>query len=332
MLYKSYSEIGLWSEIIKLLPIQNQIKGRSEPVEVYTELKDNKVHLDCYLNPAARAKVILLHGVGGNGRLLSFIGVPLHIRGFEVIAPDIPGYGLTIVNNKNVDYAEWIHTVNDLIDREFEKDDRPIFLFGLSAGGMLAYQVACINKKISGLIATNILDQSIQEVRDASAINKYVSRMGVPMLGFLYRINNNLKLPMRYVANMRAIVNDKKLLRLLISDKTSSGAMVSVRFMLSLLNTTPAIEPEEFDLCPFLLAHPEDDKWTPMKLSLLFFNRLKCEKKTVILENAGHFPIEQPGIIQLEDGVVNFINDILDSKSISTKNYFGGEEYGDGQL
>lgn len=313
---RSYKDMRLWDEIIELLPARNQIKKRSEPKEIYIRLKDNDVHLDCYLNSTARAKIILLHGVGGNGRLLSFIGVPLYKRGFEVIAPDLPGYGLTLGHSKNVDYAEWIHIVNDLIDRELKKDGKPIFLFGLSAGGMLAYQVACINKKVSGLIATSILDQRIQEVRDASAINKFVSRTGIPALKLLFRMYKNVKLPMRYVANMRAIVNNEKLLRLLISDITSSGAMVSVKFMLSLLSATPAIEPEKFNLCPFLLAHPEDDRWTPMELSLLFFNKLKCDKKSVVLENAGHFPIEQPGITQLEDCVVNFVNDVLDNKSI----------------
>jgi len=49
-----------------------------------------------------------------------------------------------------------------------------------------------------------------------------------------------------------------------------------------------------------LLAHPEKDLWTPVEISELFFNRLnKINKQLVILENAGHFPIESPGLQQL---------------------------------
>ena len=82
---------------------------------------------------------------------------------------------------------------------------------------------------------------------------------------------------------------------------------VSVRFILSLINTGPEIEPESFALCPFLLAHPEKDRWTPVRLSRLFFDRLVCKKEIVLPGNAGHFPIEQPGLRQLEDSAVNFL-------------------------
>ena len=48
--------------------------------------------------------------------------------------------------------------VNDLIDTELEKSNMPIVLSGISLGGMLAYQVACLNKKVSGLIVTSLAD------------------------------------------------------------------------------------------------------------------------------------------------------------------------------
>ena len=293
-----------------LLPPNNRISESIRPEEYFWRWKDSDIHIDRYINQDAKAKVILLHGVGGNGRLLSFIGGPLYRNGFEVIAPDLPGYGLTICRS-NIDYRLWIDMVHDLILEELEKDEKPIFLFGLSAGGMLAYQVACLNNNISGLIATNVLDQRNQQVRDASATNKYVSKIGIPILRLLHFINNDIKLPMKLVTNMRAIVNDKKLLKLLLADRTSSGANVPINLMLSLITSKPQIEPEEFTDCPFLLVHPEKDNWTPLELSLLFFDRLKCKKEITILENAGHFPIEEPGITQLEISVVEFINRII---------------------
>lgn len=43
---------------------------------------------------------------------------------------------------------------SDLIDEELKKNDRPIFLYGLSAGGMETYHVAAKNRsdKIKGII------------------------------------------------------------------------------------------------------------------------------------------------------------------------------------
>jgi alpha-beta hydrolase superfamily lysophospholipase len=165
--------------------------------------------------------------------------------------------------------------------------------------------------RVSGLIVINILDQRIQEVRDNSAVNKTISRIGMPILKLISSINGNIKIPVKIVANMKVIINNKNLLNLLIKDKLSSGASVSIEFILTLLKAAPAIEPEGFDQCPLLLVHPDDDRWTPVDLSLLFFNRLKCKKKFFMLQNAGHFPVEEPGICQLEDYVVEFINELI---------------------
>lgn len=290
-----------------MYPLRCQVNETSRPEEIYWDWKSSKIHLDFYQNSESKAKIILLHGVGGNGRLLSFMAVPLHKNGFEVIVPDLPGYGISKIDVV-VSYNDWVEIVNDLNDYELKKDEREIFLFGLSAGGMLAYHGASMNRKVSGIIATNLLDQRVQEVRDGSAINKYVNRIGLPFLRLLAKINDKIKLPMKAVANMKAIVNDDKILKLLLKDKTSSGARVPLKLIISLVDANYEIEPEEFDICPILLAHPENDKWTPLRLSKLFYDRLKSDKKLFVIKKAGHFPIEGVAIEQLEKEVVGFIN------------------------
>ena len=303
---KSYSEIPIWSEIPKLFPEECRINTINKPMEYFRNYNDIKIHLDHYKCSESKIKIILLHGVGGNGRLLSFIAVPLHKQGFEIIVPDLPGYGLTKVN-KAVTYTDWVNSVNQLISSESTKDTRPIILFGLSAGGMLAYHTTCINGNVSGLIGTNFLDQRIREVRDASASNKYVSRFGLPVLNLLSKVNDSIKLPMKALTNMNAIVNNKPLLKLLLEDTTSSNTHVSLRFILSLIAADYKIEPEDFNICPVLMVHPGKDMWTPLKLSKLFYDRLKCNKQLIILENACHFPIEEASVEQLKQAVVNYI-------------------------
>lgn len=307
---KTYRDQKTWQLMQKYLPEHNRINEKFHPTEEIWPWKNNEIHLDTYRKPSSKAKIILLHGVGGNGRLLSFIGIPLHKNGLEVIATDLPGYGYSQINEEVIDYSRWIDLVNDLINHELKKDKRPIFLLGLSAGGMLAYHVACVNKKVAGLIVTNLLDQRMQDVRDASAINIVMSRLGVHFINFLNKIRGKTQLPMKLVADMKSIVNDKNVLKLLLKDETSSGSKVSIRFIHSLMNKAPKIEPEAFNLCPLLLAHPERDQWTELNLSKLFFDRLNTKKELKLLKNAGHFPIEQPGLMQLEKYTINFIEEI----------------------
>lgn len=311
---ESYRGQKTWQLMQKYLPEHNRITEKFHPTEEFWSWKNNKIHLDTYRNPSSKAKVILLHGVGGNGRLLSFIGIPLHKKELEIIAPDLPGYGYSQINETVIDYSLWIDLVNDLVNHELEKDNRPIFLLGLSAGGMLGYHVACVNKKVTGLIATNLLDQRIQEVRDTSAINIVMSRFGVHFINLLNKVRGKTQLPMKLVADMKAIVNDKNVLKLLLNDETSSGSKVSIRFIHSLMNEVPKIEPEAFKLYPILLAHPEKDRWTDLSLSELFFDRLNTKKELKLLKNAGHFPIEDPGVKQLERHTIDFIEEVIDEK------------------
>jgi hypothetical protein len=51
-------------------------------------------------------------------------------------------------------------------------------LYGLSAGGMETYHVAAKNRKVSGIVGMTFLDQRIQQVRDETAYNRFMSRVG----------------------------------------------------------------------------------------------------------------------------------------------------------
>jgi len=238
--------------------------------------------------------------------------LPEHNRITDTIFPneifiDWKNNKIHIVKKKTVTYTDWADLVCHIIEIEKEKNERPIFVFGLSAGGMLAYHACAMNPGVKGLIVTNLLDQRMQAVRDYSSGNKIISRLGIPLLSILAKINGELMLPMKALANMKAIVNDTKVLKLLLNDNTSSGTKVPLNFVISLLICNPKIEPENFNVCPVLLVHPELDKWTPVEISRLFFDKISCEKNLKILENAGHFPIENPGLKQLEEYVVEFI-------------------------
>ena len=74
-----------------------------------------------------------------------------------------------------------------------------------------------------------------------------------------------------------------------------------------MLEAAPAVEPERFDACPILLAHPGADRMTDISHSLRFYDRLAGEKELVLLEGASHMPTEQPGLDQLEAAVVRFM-------------------------
>ena len=305
-----YGDMPLWKEYAGHFPEGYRITAGREPREEYWPWNGNQIHLDLYENLKAPAKVILLHGVGGNGRVLSFIAAPLCSMGYEVIAPDLPGYGLTRMNQRSWDYRSWISMAEALVEREAQRDDRPIVLFGLSAGGMLAYQVASRADAVRAVAATCFLDFREPEVLAASATSPKMARFGLPILRRLAKVMPMLTLPMKAVANSRALANNEELLDLLIKDRTSAGARVPLALVASMSHTSPPVEPEQFSDKPVLLVHPQKDRWVDLRLSRFFFDRLACEKELVILEGAGHLPNELPGLEQMRTAMERFLANV----------------------
>ncbi|KAI8065612.1 Alpha/Beta hydrolase protein [Gongronella butleri] len=310
----SYEQQQAWKQIQQFLPKRLHFTAKHTPKEEIWEHRGHKIHLDRWKNPNGKLRVILHHGVGTNGRQMSMLlGVPLHQAGFELVAIDMPGYGCTQRNKKAVvSYDEWVQIGCDFVDHELTKDSRPIVLYGLSAGGMLAYHVAARNPKVKGIIGMTFLDQRIQQVSDETARNLFMSRVGVPAAKLSDNpLTASLALPMSVASKMSTLVNDPDALKIFLADKSSAGSWATMRFLSSYATYTPALEPEDFDVCPILLTQPKEDKWTPLHLSQLVLSRInKVPVRIVELENAGHYPLEDPGLQQMVDAILVFLNEL----------------------
>lgn len=300
----NYLNDTTWRKVQEYLPIKNRLNNDIMPKEYFVIIDNINIHIDHYVIENPKATIVLFHGVGGNGRLLSFIAVPLCRQGYEVICPDLPLYGYMEYSG-TISYDTWVEYGTKLVKR-YQKNKLSMFVFGLSAGGMLAYQVAGECDNISGIVATCILDQRNPMVTNKTASNPLVAKVGKGFINVFHKLLGKWKLPMKMVSNMKAIVNNEELADILMKDKKSSGAKVSIEFLYTMLSPNIRLEAWQFDKCPFLLVHPENDKWTDVSLSRLFFDELACTKELNMLEGAGHFPIEPKGLYQLEEYCLDF--------------------------
>ncbi|MFE4516958.1 alpha/beta fold hydrolase [Kitasatospora sp. NPDC056783] len=198
-----------------------------------------------------------------------------------------------------------------VLAHEQARDDRPIVLYGLSAGGMLTYHVAAKAARgtLRGIVGMTFLDQRDQQVRDETSHDKLTARAGVPLMGVIAKTPAaSAKYPMSLASKMSALANNPDAMKVLMKDPTSAANRVSVRFLDSYATYAPAVEPPEFDACPILLTQPAEDRWTPHHLSVPVLSRItKVPVDTVMLENAGHYPLEEPGLKQMEDAIADFV-------------------------
>lgn len=278
-------------------------------MEYYWNWDNFDVHIDHYYvdSTQKKHKLILLHGGGGNGRLLSPIAVFLQKLGYECIAPDLPGFGLTKIHKPN-SYYTWINLVNELVNQELEKSKSPIVLCGVSLGGMLAYQVACLNKNISGLIVTSLADTRKKSVQIGLSKNKWFGAISPTLLSGMSSITDDIKIPIKWTTKMWAMANNPEFVKALKNDKIGSGSAVYLKFFRTLFEVSPEIEPEDFNTCPLLFLQPEKDYIIPWSMSKPFYESLSCKKEMVILKNCGHIPLEKPGINQMIDAATSFLD------------------------
>ncbi len=299
----NYQTDNFWMQMQAYLPPHNRLANDTPPQEYFIDYERFSIHLDHYLHPKPKGRLLLLHGVGGNGRLLSFIAEPLHRAGYDVICPDLPLYGCTGYSG-TITYADWVDVAKMLVHRF--SDISPLFVFGLSAGGLLAYQAACGCAQVRGIIATCVLDQRDAYITKKTAVNPLLGAIAPPFLKAAAKLLPELRLPMKAIANMKRISNNKEVSNLLMRDEKSAGIRVPLSFAATMISPELETEPEDFTQCPFLLVHPEADYWTDVSLSLRFFKKLACPKTLRMLEGAGHFPIEQLGLEQLERYILDF--------------------------
>jgi alpha-beta hydrolase superfamily lysophospholipase len=305
----SYDDYPTWRRYQAFFPAGMRCTPASTPDEEYWRWRGLDVHLDRLRVPESPVKVLVLHGAGAYGRVMAPAAVLARRYGYETVAPDLPGYGLTRVPRRDMTYSLWIDCVCDLIDTELARDPRPIVLFGVSLGGLLAYQVAARSRSrdVIGLVATTLADPRERAVRRGFARHPLLGTGGLWLLDKLARLTDGLPLPMAYVSRMHRISNRRELSRLVMSDRLGGGSWVPARFLRTLMTTPPALEPEAFTVCPVLLAHPGADRMTDIALSRRFFERLAAPKRMVVLDGASHMPTEHPGVDQLEAAVLDFL-------------------------
>lgn len=311
---KTYAEQVAWKELQTRLPAGYQLNAENTPQEYFWSWNKHQVHVDYYPRPQSTAKVILLHGVGTNGRQMSLIlGQPLAQAGYETMALDLPGYGLThYPAKKDIRYEDWINLVNDFVDAEAQKDSRPIFLYGLSAGGMLTLHVAMKNKNIKGIIGMTFLDQQDLDVKKGTMRFSLLSPVLLPGMKITSKTPlGNISLPMSLVSKMSKLSNDPEALKIMLHDKTSAGNFMSIKFLNSYMHYTPPYHISAFVQCPVLLTQPAADRWTPLRMSQQVLKRLSVPHQTVVLPEGGHYPVEKPALDQLLKSSIQFIQQNL---------------------
>ncbi|WP_435590928.1 alpha/beta hydrolase [Nocardia sp. bgisy118] len=283
----------------EFLPADYRREPLIEPVATWWPWRGRHVHVARAARPEATVRMLVVHGAGGHAGLVWPFAALAAAESVDAMAIDLPLYGDTVEPApSSVRYSDWVLLLTEFVRAERESDGRPLIVFGASIGGMLAYEIAARTGVVAHVIATCLLDPADPAARRAAARWSWTGGFAPRLLGSLPPRARRLRVPIRWLADMRNMSLDPALSALCGSDPRGGGVHVPLGFLADFMNYrhTP---PEEFTSTPVTLVHPASDRWTPPALSLRFLARISAPTRTVLLENCGHFPIEEPGLSQL---------------------------------
>ena len=292
----SYAGSPAWIRYRRILSERFNIKLRNEPDERWLDWQGHRLHLDVHEPQGKpRGTLILVHGAGGHGRLLAPLGEHIASLGWRAVAPDLPGYGLTIVRKGwRENYAEWPEFLAELT----EMSEGPVVLLGLSVGGMTALRAAQLSPKAKGIIATTLVNLSEPETFVAVARWRWLGRLSLLCMRLTPWLMDRLPLPLGLVTPLEAMSSDPALQRWFKSEPLIGQRIVRGRFFRSLHQYSPP-RPDFALHCPLLLVHPGADTWTPTAMSLPVFDAVPTPKRLQVLSNGSHMPAETPAWAEL---------------------------------
>lgn len=247
--------------------------------------------------PDSPVRVLAVHGAGAHAAALWPVASQLAERGIDVLAPDLPGYGRSPVQDRRtLRYQDWIRMLGDLVEEE--DDGRPLLLLGGSLGGLLAVEVAARHEGLVGAVAaTCLLDPSAPEARSRMTRWGGAGTAAMRMLPLVRGVVARRALPVSRLADLSGMGRDPALGTLCAEDPRGGGARMSLGFWRSYLE-----HPHEAARrvpVPVTLLQPEHDAWTPLALSTRTLGALPGPTDTVILREGGHFPVEDPALDDL---------------------------------
>lgn len=270
-----------------------------------------EIHLEVYDTGNIQAPTLVFaHGIAGYARLLLPFIIPIYEKGYNIIAPDLEGYGYN--NGKRGDFEWDIHLKNlrDTVIYARRKFSGKIILGGASMGGPLAYSAATRYGNIDALACYCLFDFSDQTfIKAVSKMGKYTYAL-LPLLKLIVKVFGKRQIKITRLISYEGL-SVPELINYIDSDP-QAGVYITFSGALSLLlNSKPDLSYEMWNL-PTLIVQPGSDTMTPPEFTLKIFKKLgSLNKKYVKLEGAIHFPVSKKYYTRWANEFDNFMKKAL---------------------
>lgn len=233
----------------------------------------------------ARAIVVIVHGFNSHGGQYGWVASELTASGYVVHALDLPGRGRSAGERYYIDdVAKYVESVAILVRRARNLDPSlPVFLFGHSAGGVIACSYALDHQgELAGLVCESFafrVPAPELVLRIVAAVSRIAPRLGV------LRLKN------------RDFSRDPAAVAALEGDPLIHGEVQPARTVAAMLRANDRLEREFSRLTlPVLILHGTADRATKPQGSRFFFEHTSSKDRTLeLLDGYAHDLLNDTG-------------------------------------
>ncbi len=259
--------------------------------EQWIDSTGTQIHLDIYEQDKTAPTVIYCHGLSSCARMMAHLVSPLYKKGYNVICPDLLGFGMTVAKEGSGTIDEYVKNLIDSVNYARQRYTGPVYLTGISMGGGLSYYAAAAGAEVNTIACLCLMDFAHVRTHELAVLHILLK----PIFAIASRIIPHAYVPMGKFLDMDNLCPDPDIVRLFRNNPLATKHY-TVRSMYSIATSHPAIPFEEFDRVPVLVLHAKEDLLLPERISIESYQRLGGAKAYIGLENCGHIPLEDETI------------------------------------
>jgi alpha-beta hydrolase superfamily lysophospholipase len=264
--------------------------------EDYVLSNDKKIHLDTYGKDGDfKTTIIFIHGTAVYSRFYAAFLYDLYKAGYRIVAPDLPGHGLSEGRRGHFDMQLLTSTLYDVATQVIDQFGASIAVMGSSLGGITSLYVVANDPRIKAAVCHNaaILNEGAHKrIVHLGGLLKVLK----PLTPYLAKILPTLRLSVWRYLPIEGLTHDKKILDL--EEIIFQDRIISDSYTLKSLATqmrAPLARPIETIETPVMIINGDDDVLFSVEYMREIFDRLERSKnkRLEILPNASHLILQE---------------------------------------
>ena len=218
-------------------------------------------------SPQKRGIALLIHGFTGSPWETRPVGEGLFERGYTVEGILLPGHGTDRLHQDQISWHDWLEASETALLKHYRQTEKPIFLVGLSMGGLLALLLSIqYREKVCGVVSLAAPTQ----VKDWRTHYLLPWLRWIPFIGGL------------------SYTKEKRDIR---SESPRRGPeKISLQAVFAFLDLMHQVRSQlQKVTVPLLVIHSEKDHTVPITSAYEIYNKAQSEvKRLVVLKESYH--------------------------------------------